>query len=202
MAVKVPDKLKKEHRKKGVKKPTKVLDIHEWNPEKGLSPYEELFCRYFVLNDETRNNAMWAYSMAYGYKLEDQTREDAVYDTDELGHKKCVVPSTYDRVANTCSSAASRLLRDEHIGRRCRELLNTILSDDVVDAQLAKVILQDVEYPSKVAGIREYNKLRARITDQVKHTFAGDPTTEEDIDAAIAAADAFFKKKKLPAKKK
>lgn len=56
---------------------------------------------------------------------------------------------------------------------RITALLNEILRDDVVDSQLAKLIMQDAEPATKIAAIREYNKVRQRIVEKVDIAIQG-----------------------------
>jgi hypothetical protein len=50
-------------------------------------------------------------------------------------------------------------------------LEETGLNDEWVDKQLSAVITQWADMPSKVAAIKEYNKMRGRIIDksEIKH---------------------------------
>lgn len=137
-----------------------------------LSVREELFCRYITGNDETFDNATRAYAEAYQYELDTLSREAVYSDPDEDGNKELIEQSEYDRAYNVCSVEGHRLLRRPKIKNRITELLNEMLKDKFVDAELARVIKQDRELPSKIAAIREYNKLRARISDSV--TLKGD----------------------------
>lgn len=60
------------------------------------------------------------------------------------------------------------------IQERVYQLLNEMLKDEIVDAQLAKVILQDEKLEPKISAIREYNKIRQRITEKVDLTSGGE----------------------------
>lgn len=126
----------------------------------------ELFCQFYVKNDALFGNGTLAYAEAYDFKLDELSRDDALYD--EVN--KLIQDSTYTRAYNVCSVQASKLLRVPKIQERIIVLLNEILKDDVVDSELAKVIKQNHKLDSKVAAIKEYNKLRNRITDNVKVT--------------------------------
>ena len=65
---------------------------------------------------------------------------------------------------NTACSAASKLLLDYNILQYINELLDLSgLNDQFVDKQLTFVITQNADMGSKVAAIREYNKLKKRI---------------------------------------
>jgi len=132
-----------------------------------LKPKEELFCRYYTQNDELFGNATLSYAEAFGYKLDELADNDAKYDD----NGKKVEDTTRKKAYDVCSSLGHRLLRKVKIQERNTELLNEILKDDVVDSQLSKVILQDRKLDSKVAAIREYNKLKNRVSDAPQINF-------------------------------
>ena len=75
-----------------------------------------------------------------------------------------------------CSVGASRLLRNDKISRRVTVLLNETLTNEEVDAELAKVIKNRWSKDSdRINAIKEYNKLRQRIVDRNDHTSGGKP---------------------------
>jgi hypothetical protein len=132
------------------------------NEEMGtlLNTNQEQFCQNFVVHLEFRNNATLSYADAYEHDLETL---------------KNMPNSEYQRVYDNCSASASRLLKNDKIQSRITALLNNTLSNDVVDAELAKMILQNTDLPVKMAGIREYNKLRGRLVEkqELKTDFGG-----------------------------
>lgn len=66
-------------------------------------------------------------------------------------------------------SCASRLLTNVNILKRIDTLLdNEGLNDSFVDKQLLFLITQNADFSSKVSAIREYNKLKQRITDKIE----------------------------------
>jgi hypothetical protein len=134
-----------------------------------LNPQQELFCRFYTQNEALFGNATLSYAEAYKFGLDDLLDEAP---TNEDG--QVVGKSPYRLAYDTCSSLGWRLLRNEKIQARVTELLNEILKDDVVDAQLARLIMSG-DGPTRVAAIREYNKLRQRIVDKVDHTTGGKP---------------------------
>lgn len=114
--------------------------------KKVLTPQQEDFCQLYVSwTKEFYGN--WLQSYATAYKV-DKTKANR---------------------ANITKSLASRLLTDENICARINELLEEgWLNDANVDKQLMYLILQHDDKNAKVAAIREYNKLKARITDKVQ----------------------------------
>lgn len=119
-----------------------------------LNPKQEAFCRYYAQGEGTFGNATLSYAAAYDYHLDAEADED---DGDSSAR-------------NVCAVEGARLLRNPHVQERVTKLLNELLKDEIVDAQLAKVIKQDGDLTPKVAAIKEYNKLRGRIIDHSKVT--------------------------------
>lgn len=192
---------KKATPKKVVKKKAGKVYKIEWDINSELTMNEELFCRYYVLNEDTRRNGTRSYDMAYNKKLDEQSKEDAIWELDDDGNKvKLIQGSSYDRCATICSVEATKLLRKPRIGTRITQLLNELLSDSFVDGELAKVIAQDDDLPPKVRAISEYNKLKMRtIATTVTHNFGNiDPNLPDmDLDKALQIIQnqtKFFKK--------
>ena len=118
---------------------TKLKELTE-----NLNPRQKLFCEYFV-SDEFFGNGVKSYLAAY--------KEEG----DELQY-------------NSAKVLASNLLTNININAYISYLIDVSgLNDHNVDKQLLIVINQNSEYCSKVAGIREYNRLKQRITDKLKH---------------------------------
>ena len=67
-----------------------------------------------------------------------------------------------------CRSSAAELLTKPNVKARVNELLLETFNENDVDAEHAFVIQQKGDLPSKIAAIREFNKLKGRITDRVK----------------------------------
>jgi len=175
-------------------KPKKKLKTLTWEElrAQNLTLQQELFCQYYVKNADTRGNGSRSYNLAYNKKLEEQPKDDAVYDEDG----KLIETSSYFKCENVCKAEASLLLSKPNVNKRVTELLNEILTDEMVDAELAKVITQDEERSPKVRAMELYAKIKGRVVDQsvVKHTLAFDDISEEELDAIIAEESKIFKK--------
>jgi|CXWL01.1.fsa_nt_gi hypothetical protein len=118
-----------------------------------LNPKQELFCQLFVRDSRFIGNATRAYLQAY--ELPDERYESAL----------------------RCSS---RLLIKVDIRKRVNELLDACLQHEIVDRELAFVILQSKDLAAKVAAIKEYNRLRDRAADHIEGNFTftwGDPSS-------------------------
>lgn len=118
--------------------------------EPSLNPKQELFCQLYATNRDMFGNGVEAYAEAYDLDMS----KGPDY--------------------NTARTNASRLLTNANILKRIDELLELgPLNNTTVDKQLAFVITQNADLSSKVAAIREYNKLKARITEKIDHTTKG-----------------------------
>lgn len=112
-----------------------------------LNLKQEKFCLLYASDKEFFGNGVQSYIEAYE---PDQTK-----------------PNWY----RTARSRASELLTSPNVLRRIDELLELgELNNQFVDKQLAKLILQDADFSSKIAAIREYNKLRQRINEKKELT--------------------------------
>lgn len=129
--------------------------------ETGLTLKQERFCRNYTQNSHLFGNGTLSYADAYGYDLENASRENV---KDENGN---IIPesSEYKRMEVVCAANASRMLCLEKIDSYIRKLLNEMLTDEVVDAQLMKVLLRGKD-ADQIAAIREYNKLKQRIINR------------------------------------
>lgn len=145
------------------KKPSKKKD------KKGIVPKRELFCRYYSQNRSLFGNGALSYAAAYGYDLDNMSKDDAVID--KTG--KVVKKSSYDLAFNVCSTEASKLLTIPMIDERVTKLINEYVTANVADRELSMVILQNRDLRAKVAAIKEYNNVAGRITTKVKHKFEG-----------------------------
>jgi hypothetical protein len=145
-------------------------------PAPAPNPHQELFCRYFTQNEALFGNATLSYAEAYGFNFDELSHKCPTHPAknEEEPDHECA-PSEYALAYQTCSVNGSRLLRNAKVQALITKLLNDFLRDEVVDSQLAKLIMQDTEPAAKIAAIREYNKLRQRITEKVDHTSGGQP---------------------------
>lgn len=118
--------------------------------DKKLNPKQELFCQLYASETEFFGNGVQAYIEAY----EPDTSQKNWYKA-------------------ACASA-SRLLSNVKVCERINQLLESQgLNDQNVDKQLLFLINQHADFKSKAAAIKEYNKLKARITDRLDVTTLG-----------------------------
>ncbi len=108
-----------------------------------LNPRQEKFCRLYASDREFFGNGVQSYIEAYE---PDQSK-----------------PNWY----NAARTRASELLTKRNILKRIDELFEADgLNDQFVDKQMEKLITQDADFKAKMSAIREYNKLKQRITEK------------------------------------
>lgn len=111
--------------------------------KKPLKPEWELFCQYFVTSYETFGNATKSYAKAYNIDISNKSKYAS------------------------CRTQGYRLLTNDDILARINQLLSElVMNNTTVDMELAFLITQKVDFASKIAAIREYNKLKQRITEK------------------------------------
>lgn len=134
-----------------------------------LNLRQEKFCQLYSTEVEFFGNGTQSYIEAYDI------------DVDKKG------------AYNAARANASELLTKANILERINELLElAALNDTFVDKQLSFVITQNADFGSKMAAIREYNKLKARITDktetEITHKF--EDLSDEELEQAIQTREA------------
>ena len=113
-------------------------------PKKKLNANQEAFCQYFVNNEECFGNATRSYAMAYGRDLDDP------------------------KINHAIRSDGYHLMGKEAIKARLQELLDILISDTIVDIELARVIKQNENLAAKVSAIKEYNAVKKRTLNKVE----------------------------------
>lgn len=129
-----------------------------------LTPKQERFCILFGSDKEFFGNGVQSYIEAF-----DPPRQNKGW-------------------YNAARADASRLLTKASILQRINEVMEEGGLNDVhVDKQLLLVITQNADFTSKVAAIREYNKLKARIQDksEVKVIREYEDMTDDELAAEI-----------------
>jgi hypothetical protein len=116
-----------------------------------LSQKQKLFCEYYAGTDDLFGNGTWSYIKAYGIEYNEKWPQKKRRQVELVG-----------------AVCASQLLRNPKITEYVNEVRQEFISDEKVDFELSKVILQDADYGPKVRAIGEHNKLRGRIIDKVQ----------------------------------
>ena len=141
--------------------PLKPLDILE---KYHINLQQEMFCQYFTSPTEFFGNGVQSYASAYGFDVND-ARDYA-----------------------SAKTQASRLLTNVHIIARLNDLLDAGgLNDHNVDKQLLFLVSQSADFSAKLGAIREYNKLKARVTEKMDLTSGDMPITTINIIPALNA---------------
>lgn len=110
-----------------------------------LSLRQEMFCQNFCSPSEFFGNGTQSYLDAY-----------------------CTKPYR-QKDYNTAGSNSHSLLKNTRILSRIDELLQSGgLNNSAVDKQLSFLIAQKAELGTSLGAIKEYNKLKGRITDKLK----------------------------------
>lgn len=176
-------KTKKINQIEKIKKETSNSDLPDLARdcvEFGLSNEEAAFVFYYVKNDSTYGNGTMSYAMAYGFDLDSYPKDDAKYKNIYANvkgkkvfvEKKMIQESSYTRAEATCAVNASKLLRRTKIQDLRVKYLNDLMTDEIVDAELTKVIKQNHSPQAKVAAIRERNKIAGRHVERFELTGA------------------------------
>jgi hypothetical protein len=136
------------------------LDTMDILKKYDLNLEQEMFCQYFTSPTEFFGNGVQSYASAYNVDLNTK--------------------SGY----NSAKSSATRALKNPKILRRINDLLEAAGLNDVnVDKQLYLLVNQSADFKAKLGAIKEYNKLKQRITDKVEHTIKP-PVTKINVFAA------------------
>ena len=118
--------------------------------EIGLNPQQEKFCQLYATDRQFFGNGVDSYVEVY----QPNTQK----------------PNWY----KTACSAASRLLSNVKIYTRINLLLEEGgLNDVFVDKQLLFLISQQSDFTNKLGAMREYNKLKQRITEKIEAKHSG-----------------------------
>lgn len=171
-------------RKKAKRKPkpkiihTKLTEDQKAKEEaKKLRARWGLFCTYYTMGGATFGNATLSYAEAYDFNLDELDHEPTMVRVKGKKKLQPFGPSEYDRQYAVCSANGHRLLRNADIQDMLTKSLNDLLKEEIVDREMAKLILQDHDLGAKTSNIREFNKLRGRITKKVDHSTLGEPIT-------------------------
>lgn len=154
-----------------------------------LNPKQEAFCRNYVLNDDLYGNRTLSYADAYGYDLDNEPKDDSIYElkdgsqvakydldimSDEaVKGSRLIEESSYQKMYDMCSQCGSRLSRNVKVQARCRELINEMADEAVVDSRLREIILRGKDQDS-INAIKEFNKLKQRIVEKKDITSNGE----------------------------
>lgn len=149
------------------KKPTKEkVD----KVDKALKFTHEVFCQNYAGMSDRSMMANATLSYIDAFKIDTPTTKVRYKALPKSVKHPSGVPSYWDYTAEykSARSAASRLITSVNIRVRIHQLFKILFSNDIVDNELLKVIMQDVDPKAKVMGIKEFNELKGRITKKIK----------------------------------
>lgn len=145
----------------------------------------ELFCQLYSGKGamEYFGNGLKSYAKAYGYEEKMNKAEEELViikysKEDERKKKRQEILS----MQNTCKSNANKLLTNTYVIKRCDELLYSLYDERHMDKELAWAATQRKDVASKVAGIREFNRVKNRVDEKIinQNTFY-QWNTDEDL---------------------
>lgn len=132
----------------------------------------ELFAHLYAGHHNMKmfGNGLQCYSLAYGYTEKIQKKQKEISDLQKKAAsgytvKVAGLESEIKSAQNVCSVESSRLLVNPSIKARCDFLIDATISDEFADRELQYVILQRGDLTSKVAAVREYNRVKSRAVD-------------------------------------
>lgn len=148
----------------------------------GLNMRQELFCLLYAGTSEYFGNGSQAYMAAYDIRFEPQKELPKIpNESDEEGmamyvEEKERVMKENEAIAirnegkrNGATVNACRLLMNTNIVKVVNEVRINFMTDEKVDFEMAKVLNQDGDLPSKMRAIEQHNKLRGRIVELSKN---------------------------------
>jgi hypothetical protein len=124
-----------------------ILDkkqVHEEDENRPLNARQELFCQLYATTREFFGNGVQSYIEAYNP------------DTSKKNWYQVAKASAYEN------------LTKPHLLKRIRALMDIYINDEVVDKELASVILQSGDLSAKVSAIKEYNQLKSRVRQKIE----------------------------------
>ncbi len=157
------------------------------NEVKGLKrtddPRIEKFCQLYASDAEFFANGTQSYIEAFNVEI---------YKGKKPKEKKGVKYMTYDSVRDTVSN----LLTDSHILKRIDDIfVSRGLNDTFVDKKLEFWLTETAHPPQSLEAIKEYNKLKKRISDRLEVNMTHHELSDEEIDRLLQEQEKFFKKR-------
>jgi len=148
----------------------KKTEPKENKEEKALKLKHEVFCQnYAGMSDRSMMaNATLSYIDAFGIDTPtSKIRYKALPKSRENPNGR---PSYWDYSPEyrSAKTLGGRLLSKVDIRVRIHQLFKILFSNDIIDNELLKVIMQDLDPKAKVMGIKEFNELKGRITKKIK----------------------------------
>ncbi len=131
------------------KKKEKINKVKKEVINEKLNLQQDLFCQFYSGSKgrDYLGNGLQSYAAAYGLDLNKTSN------------------------INSSKSNAYRLLTNDYILARVRELMKgQRLTEEDVDNELEYLIKQHGDYTNKLGAIKEFNRLKQRVTEKVEHS--------------------------------
>lgn len=119
-----------------------------------------LFCKLYASDKEFFGNGVWSYMKAF-----------------ELAATK--------KNYGIAKTEAAVLLTNPNILAQIDKMMDVYINNQVADKELAFVVIQKADLSSKVAAIREYNRVKGRVTEKHKIIDPYGDYTDEEIEEEI-----------------
>lgn len=126
---------------------------------------QELFCVLYTSNTTPRffGHGQNCYAEAYGRQAEIDKCEEQSRRLSGRSRAQREAVAKKKSVENYCRTAASRLLHQPNIVKRCAHLFDSYIKYEVMDREQVKVALQMYDLPSKIRAIELYKKERGHF---------------------------------------
>ena len=127
-------------------KKNRTKNLKELSDE--LTEKRKLFCDLYITDRECFGNAAKSYRTAYD-----------------------LTPKQY----KAAKANAHRLLRDPKVIAYIDEIRDAAFNERFADRELTTLMKQNRDLPAKATAIKEFNKLKQRITEKTDLTSGGEP---------------------------
>ena len=138
------------------------------NKQRPLTPEQEHFCRLYTSKGDFSKKGYKCYSLAYDIEIPLTVENETDFKSSEY---------------KTCVASASRLLTQDYIQERIRDIYLDMFNDKDIDARLNEIVHQGKDTDS-IQAIKIANDLKQRITKRIDITTAGRPLqalSDEDL---------------------
>lgn len=139
--------------------------------EKLKDPKQEFFCQLYAGMSTRDFFGNGTNSYLYAYKYQDEIDKLEVEEIGLVGEgtakRTREIDARIKQLKSSAKTSGNRLLRVVHISRRVNFLLDSILSDEMMDREMAFVIGQRFDLMSKVNAYDKVTKIKNRISDKL-----------------------------------
>lgn len=131
---------------------------------------QDTFCFYYASGNSSEHfgNATKSYAIAYGFqeKIKKLEEELVVIPYSKEADRK-EKRQAIKKLENICSTSGARLLRNVRIIAESGKYLDKLFDNSHMDRELARAATQNKDIASKVAAIREFNRVKNRVEEKI-----------------------------------